>query len=38
MSGIKLRQYLLGSLLGLPLPIFIYCLFFDYLEQWLKLR
>jgi uncharacterized membrane protein YdjX (TVP38/TMEM64 family) len=38
MSGIKFRQYLLGTLLGLPLPIFLYCVFFDYLEQWLKLR
>jgi len=38
MSGIKFREYLLGTLLGLPLPIFLYCLFFDYLEQWLKLR
>lgn len=38
MSGIKFRQYLAGTLLGLPLPIFLYCVFFDYLEQWLKLR
>lgn len=38
MSGIRLREYLLGTLLGLPLPIFLYCVFFDYLEQWLKLR
>jgi len=38
MSGIKFREYLLGTLLGLPLPIFLYCVFFDYLEQWLKLR
>ena len=38
MSGIKFRDYLIGTLLGLPLPIFFYCLFFDYLEQWLKLR
>jgi uncharacterized membrane protein YdjX (TVP38/TMEM64 family) len=37
MSGIKFRQYLLGTLLGLPLPIFLYCVFFDYVEQWLKL-
>jgi uncharacterized membrane protein YdjX (TVP38/TMEM64 family) len=37
LSGIKFRQYLLGTLLGLPLPIFIYCVFFDYVEQWLKL-
>ena len=38
MSGIKFREYLVGTLLGLPLPIFLYCVFFDYLEQWLKLR
>lgn len=38
MSGIKFREYLLGTLLGLPLPILFYCVFFDYLEQWLKLR
>jgi len=37
-SGIRFRQYLAGTLLGLPLPIFLYCVFFDYLEQWLKLR
>jgi uncharacterized membrane protein YdjX (TVP38/TMEM64 family) len=37
-SGIKFREYLLGTMLGLPLPIFIYCLFFDYLAQWMKLR
>lgn len=38
MSGIKFRQYLSGTLLGLPLPVFLYCVFFDFLEQWLKLR
>lgn len=38
MSGIRFRQYLAGTLLGLPLPIFLYCVFFDYLELWLKLR
>ena len=38
MSGIKFRDYLAGTLLGLPLPIFLYCVFFDYLGQWLKLR
>lgn len=29
MSGIRFRDYLLGTLLGLPLPIALYCLFFD---------
>ena len=37
MSGIKFREYLAGTLFGLPLPIFVYCVFFDSLEQWLKL-
>ena len=31
LSGLKLRHYVLGTLLGLPLPIAVYCLFFDYL-------
>ena len=38
MSGVRFREYFLATLLGLPLPIFLYCVFFDYLEQWLKLR
>lgn len=33
LSGIKTRYYLLGNLLGLPLPIALYCLFFDYLAK-----
>jgi len=37
MSGIRFREYLLGTMLGLPLPIFLYCIFFDYIEHWLKL-
>jgi len=31
MSGVRFRHYLIGTLLGLPLPIALYCLFFDYL-------
>jgi uncharacterized membrane protein YdjX (TVP38/TMEM64 family) len=31
LAGVRLRDYLLGTLLGLPLPIALYCLFFDYL-------
>jgi uncharacterized membrane protein YdjX (TVP38/TMEM64 family) len=31
MSGIKFRRYLLGTLIGLPLPIALYCIFFDVL-------
>ncbi|SFB95147.1 SNARE associated Golgi protein [Polaromonas sp. OV174] len=37
MSGLKFRNYLLGSALGLPLPIALYCLFFDYLARSLHL-
>lgn len=35
MSGLKFRHYLLGTLAGLPLPILLYCLFFDFLAHWL---
>ena len=37
MSGIKFRHYLAGTLLGLPLPIALYCVFFDYLARALKI-
>jgi uncharacterized membrane protein YdjX (TVP38/TMEM64 family) len=37
LSGIKFRQYLAGTLLGLPLPIALYCVFFDYLAMMLKI-
>jgi uncharacterized membrane protein YdjX (TVP38/TMEM64 family) len=37
LSGIRFRQYLIGTLLGLPLPIALYCLFFDYLAMALKI-
>jgi uncharacterized membrane protein YdjX (TVP38/TMEM64 family) len=30
MSGVKFRAYAAGSVLGLPLPIAVYCLMFDY--------
>lgn len=33
MSGIKFRQYLVGTLLGIILPIMLYCVFFDYLVK-----
>ncbi len=33
LSGIRFRQYMAGTLLGLPLPIALYCLFFDYLAK-----
>ena len=32
MSGVRFRDYLAGTLLGLPLPIMVYCVFFDYLS------
>ena len=37
MSGVKFRNYLIGTLLGLPLPIIVYCWFFDYLAKSLKI-
>ena len=37
LSGVPFRTYLLGTLLGLPLPIALYCLFFDYLAMWLDI-
>lgn len=37
MSGVRFRTYLLGTLLGLPLPIVLYYLFFDTLAQLLHL-
>jgi len=38
MSGVRFRAYLLGTLLGLPLPIAVYCLFFNALAQALHLN
>ncbi|MCY1350133.1 SNARE associated Golgi protein [compost metagenome] len=37
LSGVRFRHYLIGTLLGLPLPIALYCLFFDYLGKVLHL-
>lgn len=37
MSGVRFRHYLIGTLLGLPLPIAMYCLFFDYLVKVLRI-
>lgn len=37
LSGIKFRQYFIGTLLGLPLPIVLYCLFFEYLAKALNI-
>lgn len=35
LSGVHFRDYLLGTLLGLPLPILIYSVFFETLARWL---
>ena len=37
MSGVRFRDYLIGTLLGLPIPIALYCVFFDYLAKTLKI-
>ncbi len=37
MSGIRFRDYLIGTLAGLPLPIAVYCLLFDMLASGLHL-
>lgn len=33
LSGIRFRNYMAGTLLGLPLPIALYCYFFDQLAM-----
>ena len=33
LSGVKFYKYLIGSMLGLPLPIMLYCLFFEYVGK-----
>jgi uncharacterized membrane protein YdjX (TVP38/TMEM64 family) len=33
LSGLRFRQYALGTLLGLPLPIALYCIFFEQLAR-----
>jgi uncharacterized membrane protein YdjX (TVP38/TMEM64 family) len=38
MSGIRFRSYLTGTLLGLPIPIGLYCIFFDDLAMLLHIR
>lgn len=35
LSGVRFGSYLLGTLLGLPLPIALYCVFFHALARWL---
>ena len=38
MSGVGFRDYLVGTLLGLPLPIMLYCLFFEHLARALSIH
>lgn len=38
LSGVGFRNYMTGTMLGLPLPIFLYCLFFDYLAMLLNIH
>ena len=33
LSGVKFYKYLIGTILGLPLPIMLYCIFFDYIGK-----
>ncbi len=37
LTGIRLRHYALGTALGLPLPIALYCIFFDQLATFIGL-
>jgi uncharacterized membrane protein YdjX (TVP38/TMEM64 family) len=37
LSGLRFRHYLTGTLLGLPIPIALYCLFFDLVATGLHL-
>jgi len=36
MSGVGFKDYMIGSLLGLPIPILVYCLSFDFVMSVLK--
>lgn len=38
LSGISLRQEVLGTLIGLPVPIALYCIFFDYLAALMHIQ
>lgn len=38
MSGVGFRSYLMGTLIGLPIPIALYCIFFDDLAMLLHIR
>jgi uncharacterized membrane protein YdjX (TVP38/TMEM64 family) len=38
LSGVSFRNYMLGTLLGLPLPIALYCLFFSQMAKFIHLE
>jgi uncharacterized membrane protein YdjX (TVP38/TMEM64 family) len=38
MSGVRFPAYLIGTLIGLPIPIALYCIFFDALATGLHIR
>lgn len=38
LSGVRFRSHLVGTLLGLPLPIALYCVFFDHVAGLLHLH
>lgn len=38
MSGVRFRDYLIGTVLGLPVPIFLLCWFFEIVVKMLHLR
>ena len=38
LSGVKFHKYLIGTMIGLPLPITVYCLFFDYIGKALHIH
>jgi uncharacterized membrane protein YdjX (TVP38/TMEM64 family) len=35
LSGLRFRDYMLGTLIGLPLPLFLYATFFDTIAAWM---
>jgi uncharacterized membrane protein YdjX (TVP38/TMEM64 family) len=38
MSGVKFRDYMIGTLLGLPVPIFLLCWFFEFVVKMLHIH
>ncbi|HEY8097579.1 MAG TPA: VTT domain-containing protein, partial [Methylobacter sp.] len=38
MSGVKFRDYLIGTILGLPIPIFLLCWFFEFVVKMLHIH